>query len=97
MAAYLESAQLTGGGTDVPQALRGAAEALARGGGGGTLWLLTDLRATGWHARETGAWDEVRRALDKAGRPRIIVSDMGSAVSVNFSVSKIRLVAGGPA
>jgi hypothetical protein len=91
VAAFIESAVLTGGGTDVPQAIRGAAEALARGSGGGTIWLLTDRRETGWNVGGPGAWAEVRQALEKAGRPRIVISDLGPTVVANYSISKVHV------
>jgi hypothetical protein len=91
VAEFIKETTLTGGGTDVPQALKAAAETLAQGGGGGTLWLLTDMREGGWRAGGPGAWDEVRQALAKAGKPRLIISDVAPPVSANFSISKIRL------
>jgi len=91
VAAAIESAELTSAATDVPQAIRAAAESLGRGGGGGTIWLLTDLRAAGWHAGGPGAWDEVRNALQAAGNPRLLVSDCAPAIAANLSVSKVRV------
>jgi len=92
VAGIIESADLSSAATDVPQAIREAAESLERGGGGGTIWLLTDLRADGWHARPgRGAWDDVRNALQAAGNPRLLVSDCAPAVAANLSVSKVRV------
>lgn len=91
VARTIESADLTSAATDVPQAIRAAAESLGRGGGGGTIWLLTDLRAAGWHAGGPGAWDEVRSALQAAGNPRLLVSDCAPAIAANLSVSKVRV------
>ncbi len=65
VAAFLEGCEITGGGTDVPQAIRGAAESLARGGGGGTIWLLTDLRASGWHADLFASTDDVLQVMQR--------------------------------
>ena len=89
VAASIESCKITSGGTDVPGALREAADALARGGGGGTIWLLTDLRENGWRAGGAGAWAEVRQAVEKAGRPRIVISDAAPPVAANTSISKL--------
>jgi uncharacterized membrane protein len=89
VAGAIDSSKITSGGTDVPTALRDAAEALGRGGGGGTIWLLTDLRENGWRAGGAGAWAEVQQALEKAGRPRIVISDVAPPVAANTSVSKL--------
>jgi len=93
VARTIESADLTSAASDVPQAIRAAAESLERGGGGGgTIWLLTDLRAAGWHARPgRGAWDETRAALQAAGHPRLLISDCAPALAANLSVSKVRV------
>ena len=91
VARTIESADLTSAATDVPQAIRAAAESLGRGGGGGTIWILTDLRAAGWHAGGPGAWDDVRTALQAAGNPRLLVSDCAPAIAANLSVSKVRV------
>jgi hypothetical protein len=91
VASAIESAELTSGAADVPQAIRAAAESLARGGGGGTIWLLTDLRRAGWHAAGAGAWDEVRQTLQEAGSPRVIVTDTAPAVASNLAISGVRV------
>jgi len=90
VASVIESTELTGGAGDIPQAIRGAAECLARGGGGGTIWLLTDLRASGWRMADTGTWEQVRAALEEAGRPRLVISDLGPKINANFSIAQIR-------
>jgi hypothetical protein len=87
----IRSAEITGAGTDVPQAILNAAETLHRGGGGGTIWMLTDLRASGWQAGGAGAWDKVRQALDTAGHPRLIISDVAPPITANRSISKVAL------
>lgn len=89
VAAVLKDARLTGGHGDVPQALRAAAEALAHGGGGGTLWLLTDLQAAGWRADEEGEWQQVRQALARAGNPQIVITDLHPGVESNLSVAAV--------
>jgi len=90
VASVIESAKLTGGSGDIPQAIRGAAESLARGGGGGTIWLLTDLRASGWRMADTGTWQQVRAALEEAGKPRLVITDLGPKIDANFSIAGIR-------
>jgi len=100
VASAITAAELTGGATDIPLAIRTAAESLRRGGGGGTIWLLTDLRDAGWHAGRhvdspvasgKGAWDDVRAALQAAGRPRIVITDAAPAIASNTSVAKIQV------
>jgi len=85
----LNDAPLTGGRGDVPRALRAAAESLQRGGGGGTIWLLTDLQASGWHASESGEWEQVRAALRQAGKPQIVVTDLNPGVETNAAVESV--------
>jgi len=100
VASAITSAELTGGATDIPLAIRTAAESLRRGGGGGTIWLLTDLRDAGWHAGRhddspvasgKGAWDDVRAALQAAGHPRIVITDAAPAIASNTSVAKVQV------
>jgi hypothetical protein len=89
VASLIDSAELTGGAADVPRAIRSAAETLGRSGGG-TLWLLTDLHASDWRADDAGAWESARRALEAAGRPRIVITDLAPKVESNFSISNLR-------
>ena len=91
VAATIEAADLTAGGTDVPGALRAAAESLTRNGGGGTIWLLTDLREAGWRTGGPGAWNEVRQALRLAGHPRVVITDVAPAIASNYSVARVVL------
>ena len=100
VASAITSAELTGGATDIPLAIRTAAESLRRGGGGGTLWLLTDLRDAGWHAGRQvgspgasgkGAWDDVRAALQAAGHPRIVITDAAPVIASNTSITKVQV------
>lgn len=91
VAATIEAADLTAGGTDVPGALRAAAESLTRNGGGGTIWLLTDLREAGWRTGGSGAWNEVRQALRLAGHPRVVITDVAPAIASNYSVARVVL------
>ena len=100
VASAISSAELTGGATDIPLAIRTAAESLRRGGGGGTIWLLTDLRDAGWHAGRhvdspaasgKGAWDDVRAALQTAGHPRIVITDAAPAIASNTAVAKVQV------
>ena len=88
-AVVIEEAQLTGGAGDVPLALRKAAESLEHGGGGGAIWLLTDLRAADWRADDEGAWADVRRALDDAGSPSIVITDVAPPVRKNLSIASV--------
>jgi hypothetical protein len=87
--AVLNDAALTGGRGDVPRALRAAAESLERGGGGGTIWLLTDLQASDWRLGDPGEWEQVRAALDKAGKPQVVISDLNPGVETNFSIAAV--------
>ncbi len=91
VAAVLRDAQLTGGRGDVPRALRSAAEALQRGGGGGVIWLLSDLQASGWRAADAGEWQQVREALARAGKPHIVITDLRPAVESNLSFAALSI------
>jgi hypothetical protein len=83
---------MTSGAAEVPQAIRDAAECLERDGGGGTIWLLTDLQAAGWQAGGAGDWEETRQALRKAGSPHLIITDLVPNVQFNRSIAKVRIV-----
>jgi len=87
----LDNAPLTGGRGDVPRALRDAAAALARGGGDGSIWLLTDLQASGWRADDVGEWEQVRDALEKAGRPRLLITDLSPGAASNLTVNTVQV------
>jgi Aerotolerance regulator N-terminal/von Willebrand factor type A domain len=91
----LEAMTLTSGAADIPLAIRTAANVMAKGEPGGTLWLLSDLQAGNWRTNDTGAWDDVRAALSEAGNPRILITDMLSdvkaATRVNHAVSGVKL------
>lgn len=89
VAAVLRDTRLTGARGDVPRALRAAAECLERGGGGGTIWLLTDLQATGWRADESGEWQLVRQSLQKAGNPQIVITDLSPGVESNLCIDAL--------
>jgi len=84
-------ATLTAGPADVPSAICEAAESLARTGGGGTIWILTDLHADGWRSTDPARWQQVRQALDRAGKPRVIVSDVSGPVEANLSITGARV------
>ena len=90
VAAVLRDAPLTGGAGDVPRALIAAAGTLGRGGGGGAIWLLTDLQASGWRVQDTAEWDQVRRALHDAGDPRLLITDLVPGVESNLSIAAVR-------
>jgi len=92
VAALMDAAYLTSGPANVPGAIRSAAEALRRSGGGGTIWLLTDMQADGWRAEQAGAWRQVRRELDQAGSPLLVVTDVSPKVESNLSVAAVRVV-----
>ena len=89
VSSVLRDAPQTAARGDVPRALRSAAEALQRGGGGGTIWLLTDLQASGWRADDSGEWDQVRQAIARAGKPRIVVSDLSPGVESNLAIAAL--------
>lgn len=91
VAADLEASIRTDGPDDVPAAIRAAARSLERTGGGGTIWVLTDMRAAGWRASDTGLWDQVRRALLDAGRPRLLITDVSPNLDANLSIQAARL------
>ena len=90
VAGALASGTLTDGAADVPGAIRAAADALGRTGGGGTVWVVTDLQADGWHAMDTGRWEQARQALHAAGDPRVVVTDVGSTPDANASIAGVR-------
>ena len=96
VARFLADARRLDGAGDVPAALRAAADRLAKTGKGGVLWLLTDLRAAGWRAADTGVWEAVRRSLDKAGGVRVVVSDLDAGAPANFAVEALRLTPAAP-
>ena len=91
VAAVLDGGRLTGGRGDVPRALRAAAESLARGDGGGAIWLLSDLQASGWRASDAGEWDEVRKAFERAGKPKLVITDLGPGIDSNLSIAGVRV------
>ena len=91
LAHEMKSAELTGGEANVPRAIAGAAESLARTGAGGSIWLLTDLQAGGWRLADAGAWEQARQALRAAGNPRIVITDCAPRVDANFSFDGIAL------
>jgi len=91
VASVIEAAQVTSGPADLPAGLRAAAEVLERGGGGGVIWLFTDLQAAGWRAGESGAWEAVRLALEKAGNPRVVISTFKPASAWNRCVSSVQV------
>ncbi|MDD4889238.1 MAG: BatA domain-containing protein [Phycisphaerae bacterium] len=86
----LASAERTSGRGNVPDAIRASAEALSRSGGGGTIWVLTDMQTDGWRAGDDGAWRQVQAALKAARNPKVIVTDMAPAVASNLSISSVR-------
>ena len=88
--ALIASLERSDGAGNVPRAIRSAAEALARGGGGGTIWILTDSQASGWKPADTGAWQEARKALADAGSPRVVVTSVAANVESNFSIPRVR-------
>lgn len=92
VAAVVKSGELVSGTADVPLAFRSAAASLRRIGGGGVIWLLTDGRAEGWRATDSGAWSDVRRALAEAGKPRVVISNVAPAVRSNLSVVSVKVV-----
>ncbi len=79
----LQKADLRAGLDDVAGSIKAAAEALQSGGGGGMIWLLTDMRASGWSSSGEGAWQAARDALEKAGRPRLVISTLTPSLTVN--------------
>jgi len=84
----LAQADGTAGSGNVPLALAAAAEALSAPGG--TILLLTDLQASDWHTADAGAWETARRALGRAGRPRVMVAADVSGPNCNLSVVSVR-------
>lgn len=88
----LEEVRLKAGLDDMAGSIKAAAEALERGGGGGMIWLVTDSRAAGWLSSGEGAWQAAREALEKAGRPRLIVSSLlPVSLNVNRRIERIRV------
>ena len=81
----LKSAALTGGAADFAAGIRAAAGSLEESGGGAVL-LVTDMQAAGWHASDSGAWEDARRALERAGRPRVVVCDVSPKTGFNLAV-----------
>jgi len=92
VAALMDAARLTSGPANVPGAILSAAETLRRSGGGGTIWLLTDMQAAGWQADRPGVWQRVGRALGQAGNPRLVVTDVSPKVESNMSVAAVRVM-----
>jgi len=90
VATAIELTDLTAGAGDIPRAIQGAAESLAKAGGGGTIWVLTDLRAYGWGMADTGGWQKTRQALEDAGKPRVVFTDLGPKIDSNFSIAGMR-------
>jgi len=89
--AVLEGSHVTSGAGDVPSAIRGGSEILAAGGGGGSIWLLTDMQVSGWRTRDAGAWHEVAETLERAGRPRIVITDVAAAPESNAFVASVEV------
>lgn len=89
--AVVADARRTGGSCDVPRAIRDAAGVLERGGGGGTLWLLTDMQASGWRADDPGQWEQALQALSAAGKPQLVVTDLSPGVESNLSIVAVRV------
>jgi len=89
--AIIESAAITQAPCNVPRAIATAAALLQRGGGGGTIWLVTDLQAAGWRSDDSGAWAKVRQALKRAGGPKIVVTDVAPHLSSNLFVADLRV------
>ncbi len=87
----IETARLTDGAADIPQAITAAAETLQRSGGGGVIWILTDTQASDWRAVDSGAWEGARKALELAGKPEIVVTPLERSAGVNFSFAGLSL------
>ena len=87
----IESARLTDGAADIPQAIAAAAETLQRSGGGGVIWILTDTQASDWRPVDSGAWQTTRKALEAAGKPEIVVTPLERSTGVNFSFAGLSL------
>lgn len=90
-ASLLAAAERTAGRANVPEAIIASADALARTGGGGTIWLLTDGQNDGWRADDAGAWQRVQTSLKAAGSPRLIVTQVAPAIAGNLSISRVRV------
>ena len=91
VASFVDAASLTAGAGNVPRAIQAAAETLQHSGGGGSIWLLTDLQASGWQTHRSGAWQQVRQALEQAGSPRLIITDLAPKIESNLSITNVRL------
>jgi len=91
VSAVVDSARVTAGPGDVCTAVRAAAEVLQRAGGGGTIWLLTDLQAESWRASDAGSYEALTNILKRAGTPRLLITDVGPTVEANLSVAEVRL------
>ena len=89
VAALMQSAEATEGAADLPRAIVDAADVLDEAGGGGVIWLVTDGQAADWRPSESQTWDGVRAALRRAGRPRLVVSYVGSAPEANHAVADV--------
>jgi hypothetical protein len=87
----IKAARITDGSADIPQAIAAAAETLQRSGGGGVIWLLTDLQAGDWRAMDAGTWLGARQALEAAGKPEIVVTPLERSPGVNFSFASLSL------
>ncbi|MGD1001511.1 MAG: BatA and WFA domain-containing protein [Candidatus Brocadiia bacterium] len=87
----IETARLTDGAADIPQAITAAAETLQRSGGGGVIWILTDTQASDWRPSDSGAWEATRKALELAGKPEIVVTPLERSTGVNFSFAGLSL------
>ena len=91
--AELATARCGSARANVPAAILRTAESLQRGGGGGTIWLLTNLHADGWRRGESGVWQEVRAALKNAGNPRVVITDVAPAITSNLAIADVRVEA----
>lgn len=86
-AAVLHDAALTAGAGNVPAAIQAAAEQLQRGGGGGAIWILSDLQASSWWADQEGAWERAREAMRNAGRPRVVITDVAARIESDAAIA----------
>ncbi len=91
VASVVEAAKITGGQADMPRAISSAAESLARAGGGGTIWIVTDMQAGSWRATDAGAWQKVRQALKNADQPHIVITDLAPAVDSNLWIASLEV------
>lgn len=90
VASAVKGAALTAEGADVPLAISRAAESLARSGGGGLIWIITDLHRSSWQDSSDAAWAGVRQALDQAGKPRLVITDLAPEVETSFAVVALK-------